>query len=265
MAATLVKDPVYLQLNRALRELILDGQIAVGDRFPTERQVSTDYGVSRPTANKAISSLVAEGILESRRGQGTFVRARPLQYDLKSLVSFTGKTLAAGQTPRTRLLGWETKEAAQVGPRVVDCLQLAEDGSVYFMERLRLADDLPVILERRYVVARHCPDVVQRDLVGSLYELWTRKYGLEIAGADQTIRAVSIPKEDAGVLKVPSRSPGFLVTSTGYLRSREPLWWEQTVYRGDTYEFRNQLGPIQSTGPVGGVLSIVRHTGDGDE
>ena len=90
MPKALVKDPVYLQLNRALRELILNGQISVGDRFPTERQVSADFGVSRPTANKAISSLVAEGILESRRGMGTFVRARPLEYDLKSLVSFNG-------------------------------------------------------------------------------------------------------------------------------------------------------------------------------
>jgi GntR family transcriptional regulator len=254
MTATLVKDPVYLQLNRALRELILNGEIAVGDRFPTERQVSTDFGVSRPTANKAISSLVAEGILESRRGMGTFVRARPLEYDLKSLVSFTGKTLAAGTTPQTRLLGWKTLKAAQVNPQVVNCLQLPEDGEVYFMERLRLADELPVIFERRYVVAKYCPDLVERDLLGSLYDLWTQKYRLEIIGADQAIRAVCIPEEDAEFLEVPKASAGFLVTSTGYLRSREPLWWEQTLYRGDTYEFRNQLGPIQSTGPTGGML-----------
>jgi DNA-binding GntR family transcriptional regulator len=186
MAATLVKDPVYLQLNRALRELILNGEIAVGDRFPTERQVSTDFGVSRPTANKAISSLVG----------------------------------------------------------------------------LRLADERPVILERRYVVAKQCPDLVRRDLLGSLYDLWTQKYRLEIAGADQAIRAICISAEDAQVLEVPNASAGFLVTSTGYLRSREPLWWEQTLYRGDTYEFRNQLGPIQSTGPTGGVLCVVRQTGE---
>ncbi len=260
MTATLVKDPVYLQLNRALRELILNGEIAVGDRFPTERQVSTDFGVSRPTANKAISSLVAEGILESRRGMGTFVRARPLQYDLKSLVSFTGKTLAAGKTPQTRLLGWKTLKAAQANPQVVNCLQLPEDGEVYFMERLRLADELPVIFERRYAVAKHCPDLVERDLLGSLYDLWTQKYRLEITGADQTIRAVCIPEEDAEILEVPKASSGFLVTSTGYLRSREPLWWEQTLYRGDTYEFRNQLGPIQSTGPTGGMLCVVGQT-----
>lgn len=256
MAAPLVKVPVYLQLNRALRELILNGQISVGDRFLTERQVSADFGVSRPTANKAISSLVAEGILESRRGMGTFVRAWPLEYDLKSLVSFTGKAFAAGKTPQTRLLAWKTLKHAEVNPKVVECLQVPEGGEVYFMERLRLADELPVILERRYVLAKHCPDLVERDLLGSLYDLWTQKYRLEITGADQAIRAICIPEEDAEILEVPNASAGFLVTSTGYLRSREPLWWEQTLYRGDTYEFRNQLGPIQSTGPTGGVFCV---------
>jgi GntR family transcriptional regulator len=256
MATNLVKDPVYLQLNRALRELILNGQISVGDRFPTERQVSNDFGVSRPTANKAISSLVAEGILESRRGMGTFVRARPLEYDLRSLVSFTGKALAAGKTPLTRLLEWKTLKADQADPKAFECLQLPERGNVYFMERLRLADELPVILERRYVVAKHCPDLAEPDLLGSLYDLWTQKYCLEITGADQAIRAVCISEEDAEILEVPSASAGFLVTSTGYLRSREPLWWEQTLYRGDTYEFRNQLGPIQRTGPTGGVFCV---------
>jgi GntR family transcriptional regulator len=97
--------------------------------------------------------------------------------------------------------------------------------------------------------------LVEQDLLGSLYDLWTKKYGLEIAGADQTIRAICIPAEDAEVLEVRSPSAGFLVTSTGYLRSREPLWWEQTLYRGDTYEFRNQLGPIAAKGKVERITS----------
>jgi GntR family transcriptional regulator len=140
----------------------------------------------------------------------------------------------------TRLLEWKTLKAAQLNPEVVDCLQLPKDGEVYFMERLRLADKRPVILERRYVVAKHCPDLVERDLLGSLYDLWTQKCHLEVAGADQAIRAICIPEQDADVLEVPHASAGFPVTSTGYLQSREPLWWEQTLYRGDTYEFRNQ-------------------------
>ena len=182
MAAALVRDPVYLQLNKALRDQIRSGEIPLGERFWTERDISLRFGVSRATANKALSNLVAEGILEYRKGVGTFVRGRPLDYDLQSLVSFTGKALAAGKKPTTQLLRFETLAVRQADQAVLERLQSPAEENVYYMERLRLADDLPVIFERRYVLARFCPDLSQDELVGSLYDAWTGKYGLEIIG-----------------------------------------------------------------------------------
>jgi len=145
----LVRDPVYLQLNKALRELIRSGQILLGERFWTEREIGLRFGVSRATANKALSNLVAEGILEFRKGLGTFVRGRPLDYDLQSLVSFTEKARAAGKKPTTQLLRFETLAVRAADRAVMERLQAPAEGSVYYMERLRLADDLPVIFERR--------------------------------------------------------------------------------------------------------------------
>ena len=68
MPRQLVRDPIYHQLNQALRELISSADFAAGDRFLTERQVSERFRVSRATANKALSNLVAEGVLEVRSG-----------------------------------------------------------------------------------------------------------------------------------------------------------------------------------------------------
>jgi GntR family transcriptional regulator len=250
----LVRDPVYLQLNRAIREQIRGGQVPLGQRFWTEREIGLRFGVSRATANKALSNLVAEGVLEFRKGLGTFVRSRPLDYDLQSLVSFTGKAHAAGKRPSTRLLRFETLAPRAVEPAVLERLAPPDDGNVYYMERLRLADEQPAILERRYVVARFCPGLSGAELLGSLYDVWIGKYALEIAGAEQTIHAVNLCGGDAGRLQVAEGAAGFLVTSTGYLRPRQPLWWEQTLYRGDAYEFHNFLGPVQTAGPASGVL-----------
>ncbi len=254
MTLPLVRDPVYLQLNKALRDQIRGGQVPLGERFWTEREIGLRFGVSRATANKALSNLVAEGVLEFRKGLGTFVRSRPLDYDLQSLVSFTGKAHAAGQRPSTKLLRFETLALAAVEPAVVERLSPRGEGNVYFMERLRLADEQPVILERRYVLARFCPDLVAAELLGSLYDVWIGKYALEIAGAEQTIHAVNLRGGDAQRLQVAEGAAGFLVTSTGYLRPRQPLWWEQTLYRGDAYEFHNFLGPVQTAGPASGAL-----------
>jgi DNA-binding GntR family transcriptional regulator len=100
----LVREPIYQQLNQALRERIRSGEFGVGDQFLTERQIGDQFNVSRATANKALSNLVSEGVLEFRKGVGTFLRGGILDYDLRSLVSFTEKARAAGMVPATRVL-----------------------------------------------------------------------------------------------------------------------------------------------------------------
>src|SRR6516225_5124477 len=99
----LVRDPIYRQLNLELRRLLRSGECRAGARFLTEREIGVRFDVSRATANKALSNLVSEGILEFKKGVGTFVRGGGLDYDLGSLVSFTGKASAAGKKPSTRV------------------------------------------------------------------------------------------------------------------------------------------------------------------
>lgn len=219
----LVKEPLYQQLNQELRSLMKP--FGLGTRFLTEREISARFGVSRATANKALASLVSEGLLEFRKGLGTFVRGQAMDVDLRALVSFTDRARAAGKRPSTRVLHLESLP-----------------GPLLRMERLRLVDDLPVILERRDVHLAHCPDLEKKDLTGSLYGLWTETYGLKLGGAEQSIRAVVVEGGDARTLGMPSGSAGLLVTATGHLANGAPLWTERTLYRGDSYEFRNRLG-----------------------
>jgi GntR family transcriptional regulator len=219
----LVKEPIYQQLNQELRGLLRG--YGAGDRFLTEREISGRFAVSRATANKALASLVSEGLLEFRKGLGTFVRSGPLEVDLRALVSFTDRARAAGKAPSTRVLRLE-----------------ALPGPLVRMERLRLVEGVPVILERRDVHSAHCPDLEKKDLTGSLYALWTETYGLKLAGSDQCIRAVAIEGADARALEVPAGTAGLLVTASGFVAGGAPLWTERTLYRGDAYEFRNRLG-----------------------
>jgi GntR family transcriptional regulator len=254
MTFELVRDPMYQQLHQALLRRIREGRLGAGDRFLTEREISSQFAVSRATANKALSSLVASGVLEFRKGVGTFVQERGLDYDLGTLVSFTDKARAAGKVPSTRVLRVASLKGGQLPPEVARALGLGSDESVLFMERLRLADQNPVILERRHVLARPCPGLERQDLSGSLYGLFTRRYKLRIAGADQSIRAVRIGGADARLLGQKPGAAGLLVTSTGRLAGGSALWHERTLYRGDAYEFRNHLGGLSGAGPLVGAL-----------
>ena len=102
----LMREPIYQQLNQLLRSLIRSEEFPVGGQFLTERQVSERFQVSRITANKALSTLVAERLLTFRKGVGTFVSAQSMDYNLRALVSFTDEALAAGKKPETRVLAF---------------------------------------------------------------------------------------------------------------------------------------------------------------
>lgn len=254
MRRRIIRAPIYQQLNQALRDLIREGEFGEGDQFLTERQICERYEVSRATANKALSNLVAEGVLEFRKGVGTFVQGGVLDYDLRALVSFTDKAVLAGKRPSTRLLKLETTPASEVPAEIARRLRVRPQDLVHYIERVRLVNDTPVTLEHRHVVHKFCPDLSREELEGSLYAAWTDVYKLEITGADQTIRAVCLRGNEARRLGVRSGAPALLVMSVGYLSGGVPLWWERTLYRGDAYEFHNRLGPIQTARPAAGTL-----------
>jgi GntR family transcriptional regulator len=251
--APLVRSPVYQQLNEQLRGL-LRREFAPGEQFLTERRVGERFQVSRATANKALASLVSEGLLEFRKGVGTFVRGGPIDYDLRSLISFTEKARAAGRTPSTQVRSFVKVEARRSPPEVQAALRVQPDAPLWHLVRLRLADDVPVILEDRFVDAVRCPRLTRRQANGSLYQAWTETHGLQLAGATETIRAIGLPPDEAGLLSVAVGSPAFEVVSTGLLEGGEPLWRERTLYRGDAYEFRNRLGPVRAASSTIGAL-----------
>jgi GntR family transcriptional regulator len=249
----LVRSPVYQQLNDRLRAL-LRAEFGPGDQFLTERQVSERFQVSRATANKALASLVSERLLEFRKGVGTFLRRDVLDYDLRSLISFTEKARAAGRTPTTCVLTFEKVPARAAPPEGAAAWRLPADEPLWHMVRLRRADDLPVILENRFVVAAHCPRLTRRQAEGSLYHAWTETHGLQLSGAEETIRAVALSASAATALSATAGDPAFEVVATGFLEDGAPLWWEQTLYRGDAYEFRNRLGPVRAASSTIGAL-----------
>jgi len=230
------QEPVYQKLNERLCVLLRGKDYAAGDRFLTERQIAEQYGVSRPTANKVLAGMVAEGLLEFRKGVGTFVARPRLDYDLDTLVSFTDKAKAVGKRASTRVIEFDQVAASIAGKEVMEHLQVSAGEVLFFMCRLRLASDLPVILERRWVPRRLCPNLSRSDLRGSLYKLWSEKYQWRVAEANQTIRVINLVGSDARLLEVASGTACFLVSAVGFSGER-PVWWERTIYRGDAYEF----------------------------
>lgn len=252
MSTALVKEPIYQQLHQLLRSLATSEEFPAGAKFLTEREISERYGVSRATANKALSNLVSAGVLEFRKGVGTFTRGCRMDYNLRSLVSFTEEAAAAGKRATTKLIGYGRMRPEELPEDVAKALKPAADTVVLYMERLRLADERPVIFERRWVSLAASPELTLDDMSGSLFAAWNTKYELLIEGSSQNIRAVNANAREASLLEVQEGAASLLVTCTGYLAQHVPLWFEHTLYRGDSYEFHNEHGAIQQGAPPAG-------------
>ena len=73
------RTPIYAQLDRSLRAAIATGRLAAGDQLPTVRQLAVELSINANTVARVYAELERAGILETRRGVGTFISATPAQ------------------------------------------------------------------------------------------------------------------------------------------------------------------------------------------
>ena len=243
--ATLVKDPVYRQLARFLRTEIERGSFTAGERFPSERELAETQGISRATANKVISTLIAERLIELRPGIGTFVIAsRGLHASLRQMESFTEHARSEGFKPSTQVLEFRHMPARDVPETVRRDLGLSETSTepVLYTERLRLANQEPVILEHRWILERAVPGLTALDLQGSFYGLLEHRK-INMRGERHAIRAQNLNASQAKTLGVNKGSAALVVEGVGLDDRDRPIWYQILHYRGDRYEFNNEIHP----------------------
>ena len=93
------RTPIYIQLERGLRAAIAAGRLRAGDQLPTVRQLAVDLHVNANTVARVYSELERAGVLETRRGVGSFVsatraQARPRRERDRRLSAFVTRLLA---------------------------------------------------------------------------------------------------------------------------------------------------------------------------
>jgi DNA-binding GntR family transcriptional regulator len=227
--------PRYLEIERHLRELI--AAAAPGDPLPSDAELCARFGVSRMTARQAVQSLAAEGLLYRRRGHGTFVAVRPFHRRMGTLLSFTEEMRLRGLRASSRVL--EAGRAA-ARPEEAAALELAPRDPVILVYRVRLADSVPVALER-VALPPSCAGVLDLDLeAGSLHA------ALEALGRVPTVARGSVTArlstaEEQELLALPSRSALLIEQRTITDQDGAPVERTETRYSSDRYVFDVEL------------------------
>lgn len=228
------QQPLYQQLQRALREAIDQRLFGPESALPAERLLAADLAISRITVRKAIDGLVDEGLLVRRAGSGNFINTR-IEKNFAKLTSFSEDMRARGRTPRSV---WMKRSEGTVTPEEALRLRLSPGAAVYRFHRIRYADEVPMCIEYATIVAGCLPslDAVQ----SSMYEALERA-GNRPVRALQRLSALLLNGEQAELLQAKPGDAGLAVERLGFLRDGRAVEFCRSYFRGDMYDFVAEL------------------------
>lgn len=236
------RGPRYVQLYRHIAAAIASGALERDAQLPPERDLAELAGVSRVTVRQAVAQLVTEGLLEQRRGAGTFVRPQPqkMEQSLSALLSFTEYMRARGKTSTSQII---RRGLFLPTPDEQMALGLPSGERVARVDRIRSADGVAIALEYSSLPQDILPDpdAVQT----SLYDV-LRATGCAPTRAVQRINAVNIALEEARLLNLVENAAVLRVDRTAYLPSGRPIEFTRGFYRSDIYDFVAELRQEQT-------------------
>ncbi|MCU0733059.1 MAG: GntR family transcriptional regulator [Hyphomonas sp.] len=233
------RSPLYAKVEATLSSEISEGVLARGSQLPPEESLIERFGVSRTTVRKAIENLVARGLVEIRRGKGTFVTEPKIRQSLTELSGFVEDMISMGRNPTARLID---KSSVPANEMVAERLGLAIGALVCRIERVRLADGVAISFDETYLPWDIGEKIASDDLEAEpIFSLLEEKYGLPLVEAEYQLEAVAANEHVAEALEISPESPIFLIERTSYCAGPRPIDYEKLYYRGDLIKFVTRL------------------------
>ena len=222
--------PLYFQLENIIKKRIEDGLYKIDEKIPSERNLSDELNISRMTISKAINNLVEEGILYRKRGQGTFVAKNKIEF-FPGLMGFTEIIENKGMKPSSMMI---SQDLIIPDKHLCDKFQISENEKVIFTQRLRLADDEIINLEKSYVPYELCPKLLEADLsIESIYKILTND-GYKPSRAKQEVQAILSNDELSKLLKI-NVNEAILKRKRVTYSKDTPIEYTINYYKGDAY------------------------------
>ncbi|MGH9062645.1 MAG: GntR family transcriptional regulator [Acidimicrobiales bacterium] len=233
--------PLWAQVLSDLRRRLGAGEFA--DRFPTDRELVEEYGVSRQTVREAVRRLDAEGVLERSRGRGTSVRAPEFEQPVGGHYSLFRSIEDQGVEQASEVRALDVRPC----PEAAAHLDLAPDAPLVHVERLRRAGGAPLALDRAWL-----PDDVAHPLLEAdfrhtgLYDELAGRCGIQPGWVRERIRPVVPSPDERRVLHLGRGDAGFAVDRLTRATGGRLVEWRQSLVRGDRYAFVAEW-PVQGS------------------
>ncbi|MFK3660961.1 GntR family transcriptional regulator [Scandinavium sp. NPDC088450] len=237
------KTHKYLEIKERLKGDILSQVYKKGESIPSERELATQYDVTRVTVQKAIDILVQEGFIERIHGKGMFVlkNTDTSVYLLNNETSdsilgfsreFQGRVKVSSQLLKFELI--------QADATLAQHLEITTGDNVWFIRRIRLLDGNPVLVEDSNIPQRIIDTIPEHILKeGSLYGYVEEYTGKKIKDADSIIEAALFDAELAPLLNIASGLPMLKITEVTRLADKTAFNFSISYNRADIFRVKN--------------------------
>jgi GntR family transcriptional regulator len=231
--------PLYAQVESILAAQIADGTFRSGSQLPNEDELIERYAVSRTTIRQTIQNLMRRGLVEIRRGKGTFVLQPKISQQLTELSGFVEDMQSLGRQVSARVID---KQIVPASESVARQLAITAGTSVVRIQRVRLADNAPLSFDETYLPREIGERILENDLeTEPIFSLLERKYATPLVEAEYRLEAILADRTVAEALGIAQGSPIFLIERISYTTDRAPIDYEKLYYRGDQIRFVTRL------------------------
>lgn len=225
------------QLLNFILERIKSGVYRSGERFPSESELCSEFGVSRATVRTALSALAARGMLVRKPGIGSFLNdKRRLETGLEQLESVV--SMARRQELDTQTINLSIK-SVQADSRLAEYLEIPMGAAVTIVRRTLVIQDQPVSYHEDYIGGKElAPTQVDRQFKGSVLDLLNQKHLPPIRDAVTEITAVIADNVFSTRLGISPSAPLILLKEKTFDEAGKVVSYSENYYVPDRFCLR---------------------------
>lgn len=242
--------PMYLQVVNWITSMLQTSEYDVGAKLPSEGELAHKFQLNRNTIRHAISLMVQQGLLEKRKGVGTFVkRKKPLApvRQLGKMTSFIDDFELDNKDSLETESITLSKEKILPSKEIADLLETAKGEYVVKIERVRTADKTPFLYEIQYYSFEKFGQLIDMELKGSMYQILVDNFGIDLDHSIRALQAIIPSKKIASILMISKDIPCIFYKNRAFNMKGECLEVLHSYYRGDRYQFQVETGSYVRT------------------
>ena len=230
-----MKESKYVTIYKEWKEKIESGQIAEGERLPTESSLMESYQVSRDTVRKSLNLLEQNGYIQRGRGRASLVMQKQrYMFPLSEIASFQEVNKLSNAHAETEVVNLDILQDSH---KIKKIFQQSVNGEVYELIRVRRMKDEAVILDKDYFVRDVVPRLPLNECKVSVYRYLEEELGLQISYAVKEITVQKANAEDYELLDMGDYNMVVVVKSHTYLENNTLFQCTESRHRPDKFRF----------------------------